>query len=145
MDAYDIVMINQLLSSYVHLVDSQAWDRFDELFVADAELDYRLVNVPQVLRGLDAITAFFRAANHPSAHHCVNVYVYEDAGTTRVKSKFLVPYSRERHSPHRWYGGDYDDVVVRTPTGWRFRSRTCSARWQYTTDPEPLPEHRRSW
>jgi 3-phenylpropionate/cinnamic acid dioxygenase small subunit len=146
MDAADIVLINQLLSHYGHLVDAQDWSRFDELFVDDAELDYRGVNVPDVLHGLEAIKEFFRAANHPSAHYCTNVYVYQsDDGLTRVKSKFLVPYTRDRHEPRRWYGGDYDDVVVRSDRGWRFQSRSCAARWQYTTDTGPVPEHRRTW
>jgi hypothetical protein len=145
MDTTDIVLINQLLAQYGHLVDAEDWARFDELFVGDAELDYRGVNVPEVLRGLDAIKEFFRTANHPSAHHCTNVYVYRDDGLTRVKSKFVAPYTRDRHEPHRWYGGDYDDVVVLTDLGWRFQSRTCTARWQFTPDTGPVPEHRRTW
>jgi 3-phenylpropionate/cinnamic acid dioxygenase small subunit len=145
MEAADVIEINQLLALYGHLLDTGSWDRFDELFALDAVLDYRGVNAPDVLYGLDAIVGFFRGANHPSAHHCCNVYVYDDAGTVRVKSKFFVPYTRERHQPRRWYGGDYDDVVIRTEAGWRFQSRTCTARWQYTTDPEPLPEGRRTW
>jgi 3-phenylpropionate/cinnamic acid dioxygenase small subunit len=145
MDVTDIVLINQLLAQYGHLVDAAAWDRFDELFLDDAELDYRAVNVPDVLHGLPAIRGFFATANHPSAHYCTNVYVYAEHGTVRVKSKFVAPYTRDTHDPHRWYGGDYDDVVERTGTGWRFRSRTCSARWQFTTDPGPVPEHRRTW
>ena len=146
MDTSDVVLINQLLAHYGHIVDAEEWARFDELFVDDAELDYRGVNVPEVLRGLEAIKSFFRGANHPSAHYCTNVYVYrDDNGLTRVKSKFVAPYTRPRHQPHRWYGGDYDDVVVRSGRGWRFRSRTCTARWQFTTDPGPVPEHRRTW
>jgi 3-phenylpropionate/cinnamic acid dioxygenase small subunit len=147
MDAAAIILINQLLANYGHLVDDRQFDRFDELFVEDALLDYRAVNVPEVMRGLEAIKDFFRAANHPSAHHCTNVYVYRDDGAdvTRVKSKFVAPYTREQHTPRRWYGGDYDDVVVETDAGWRFLSRTCSARWQFTADAEPMPEHRRTW
>ena len=144
MDVTDLVLINQLLAHYGHLVDNAAWDRFDELFLADAELDYRGVNVPEVLHGLDAIRDFFRTANHPSAHHCTNVYVYEDDGVVRAKSKFLAPYTRETHDPHRWYGGDYDDVLEHPTAGWRFRSRTCTARWQFT-DPGPVAAHRRTW
>ena len=86
-----------------------------------------------------------RLANHPSAHHCTNVLVYGDDRRIRVKSKFVAPYTRDRQSPRRWYGGAYDDVVVSTRAGWRFASRTCSARWQFTADPEPLPDRRRTW
>ena len=40
MQPADIVMINQLLALYGHIVDAAQWDRFDELFRPDAELDY---------------------------------------------------------------------------------------------------------
>lgn len=69
-------------------------------------------------------------------------------GEVRVKSKFWVPFTRDSHRPRRWYGGDYDDVVVRTADGWRFARRTCTARWQYTVvdagDPS-VPEGRRTF
>lgn len=146
MDVTDIVLINQLIAHYGHVVDAAAWDRFDELFFEDAELDYRGVNVPDVLHGLDAIVGFFAAANHPSAHHCTNVYVYtDDAGVVRAKSKFLAPYTRDTHDPRRLYGGDYDDVLDRGPHGWRFRSRNCSARWMLTADVGPVVGSRHTW
>jgi hypothetical protein len=145
MDTADIVAINQLVARYGHVVDTAAWEQLADVFTPDAVLDYRAVNVPEVMHGLDAVVAFFGAANHPSAHHCTNVYVWQDGDRVRVKSKFLAPYTRDTHRPHRWYGGDYVDEVVRTDAGWRIRSRVCTARWQYTTDPEPLPDGRRTW
>ena len=146
MDVADIVLINQLLARYGHVVDARAWDQFGELFLDDAEIDYRGVNAPAVLHGLEAITGYFRDANHPSAHHCTNVYVWEDEqGAVRAQSKFFVPYTRETHHPRRWYGGDYEDLLERTPDGWRFRLRSCSARWMLTADDGPIVEHRRTW
>jgi 3-phenylpropionate/cinnamic acid dioxygenase small subunit len=147
LDAADLIEIHQLLGQYGHLVDAKAWDRFDELFTADAELDYTGVNVPDVLHGREAIQDFFRAANHPSAHHCVNIFAYDDGGTVRVRSKFFAPYTRPTHDPLRWYGGDYDDIVVKTPEGWRFAKRACTARWQHTPEAEGqvIPPHRRTF
>ena len=123
MDATDIIEIHQLLGQYGHIVDAKEWDRFDELFEPDAELDYTGVRAPGVIRGLAAIQDYFRDANHPSAHHVVNIVVYEEEGEVRVRSKFFAPYTRPTHEPKRWYGGDYDDVVVPTPSGWRFARR----------------------
>ena len=60
--------------------------------------------------------------------------MYEEDGEVRVRSKLFVPYTRPTHEPKRWYGGDYDDVVVRSPAGWRFTKRTCTARWLFTAD-----------
>lgn len=148
MDALDIIEIHQLLGLYGHIVDVAQWERFDELFEADAELDYTAVRAPSVLVGRDAIRDYFALANHPSAHHVVNIVVEEIAGEVQVHSKFFAPYTRATHDPARWYGGDYHDVVVRTPAGWRFRRRTCTERWQFTPaghDPAGIPEHRRTW
>ncbi len=50
---------------------------------------------------------------------------------------------RLSHEPKRWYGGDYDDMVVATAEGWRFS--TCTGRWLLTLDEEDLPEHGRTW
>jgi 3-phenylpropionate/cinnamic acid dioxygenase small subunit len=147
-EAIDIIEVHQLLGQYGHLVDAKQWDRFDELFEPDAELDYTGVRAPAVLHGLAAIQDWFREVNHPSAHHVVNIVVYEEEDQVRVRSKFFAPYTRPTHEPKRWYGGDYDDVVVRTPAGWRFAKRTCSARWLFTPDgpdADSVPEHRRTW
>ena len=67
MDAGDIIEIHQLLGLYGHVVDAAEWDRFDELFVPDAELDYTGVRAPRVFRGVEEIREYFRDANHPSA------------------------------------------------------------------------------
>ncbi len=99
-----------------------------------------------MFHGLEEIREYFREANHPSAHHVTNIVVIEGGGEVRVMSKFLAPYTRATHDPPRWFGGDYDDVVVRTPEGWRFRRRVCTARWQFTPgEQEELAECRRTW
>ncbi len=132
----DIVLINQLVARYGHIVDAARWHMFPELFVPYAELDYTGAGAPEVYHGIDAITGFFRGANHPSAHHCVNVYVDDSDGLIRVTSKFFSPYTRASHVPPRWKGGNYFDVVVSTAAGWRFRSRTCVATWQLGGEPD---------
>ena len=146
MDASDVIQVHQLLGRYGHIVDAAAWDRFEELFVDDAVLDFTGVRAPRVFEGIEEIREYFREANHPSAHHVTNIVVFDDDGVVGVKSKFFAPYTRETHDPLRWYGGDYDDVVVNTPDGWRFRSRACTRRWQFTPGPQDdLSEHRRTF
>ncbi len=80
MEAIDIIEVHQLLGQYGHIVDAQQWERFGELFEPDAELDYTRAGAPGVFHGLAAIQDFFREANHPSAHHVVNIVVYEEDG-----------------------------------------------------------------
>ena len=146
MHAVDIIQIHQLLGLYGHYLDDAQWDRFGELFTPDATIDYTAVGASDVFRGLDEIVGFFRTANHPSAHHVTNIVVIDGGDDVHVHSKFLVPYTRQTHQPKRWYGGDYDDIVVDTPAGWRFAVRRCTARWQYTSDDSSdVPQHRRTW
>jgi len=145
-DAADVVGIEQLLAKYGHLVDGHEWDRFDELFTPDCVLDYTRVHAPRVFHGIAEIQDYFREANHPAAHHVSNVWVDLLDGDYRVRSKFFVPFTRGSHVPKRWYGGDYDDVVVHTPDGWRFSHRVCSERWQFTSgDGADLPDRRRTF
>lgn len=145
MQPADIIMINQLLALYGHIVDAAQWDRFDELFLPDAEVDYTQAGADAVYRGITEIQDFFRSANHPSAHHCVNIYVAERDGIVQVTSKFFSPYTRESHDPKRWKGGDYFDIVEDSPHGWRFRSRICVARWQFTAGGQSEDVRRRTW
>ena len=101
MQPADIVMINQLLALYGHIVDAAQWSWFDELFLPDAELDYTQAGADTVYRGIAEIQDFFR--------------------------------------------GDYLDIVEDTPAGWRFRSRICVARWQFTSGAQPEDMRRRTW
>ncbi len=142
LEPFDVVMIEQLLKKYGHIVDAHEWDRFGELFTADCALDYTRVHAPKVFHGIEEIQEYFRAANHPAAHHVSNIWVELVDGEHRVKSKFFVPFTRETHTPKRWYGGDYDDVVVRTLDGWKFAHRACSERWQFTPGEGLVPNGR---
>lgn len=140
--AEDIVHIQQVIALYGHVLDAAQWERFREVFSEDAEADYSRGGVAEPMRGVDAIADFFRGVNHPSAHHCVNVHVYVEDGETRVRSKFLAPYTRPTHDQPRWKGGIYEDVVVRTDAGWRISSRTCIATWQFA---HPRDEDLPTW
>lgn len=149
MDALDLVLVHQLLAEYGHTIDDADWAGFAALFVDDAVLDYTAVRAPSVCHGVDEIVAYFRGANHPAAHHVTNIVVRERDGAVHVHSKFLAPFTRDAHDPHRWYGGDYHDVAVRGADGaWRFASKVCTPRWQFTAaafDQATLAEHRRTY
>jgi len=145
LSAHDLLQIHQLLAYYGHVLDDRDWARLDELFTPDATIDYTRAGAAEVHSGLEAIRAFFAGANHPSAHHVLNIVVRRSDGEVQVRSKFFVPYTRETHVPKRWFGGTYDDVVVPTDAGWRFAHRTCTGQWQFTTDAEPIAPHRRTW
>jgi 3-phenylpropionate/cinnamic acid dioxygenase small subunit len=141
LEAADLLAIHQLLARYGHLLDDQDFDRLSEIFAEDAVLTFpRRDRDP--IRTSAAITQFFATAAGASAHHTTNIVVVAEGDEVRVRSKFLVPYTRPEHDVHRWYGGVYEDTVVRTPDGWRIASRAVHGRWQLTADDGPVPAHR---
>src|SRR4029078_5196817 len=110
----DIVDIQQLMALYTHLLDNREFGRLGEVFADDADADYRSGGVHRRLPRLDCIVPFLSDANASSAHHTSNVFVYEQDGAVCARTKFFVPYTRPQHDPHRWYGGDAENGLIRT-------------------------------
>ena len=121
----------ELLHRYGHLTDAREWERYDEIFTPDAEVDSSDLRMPPMV-GLRALIAVYETANHPVAHHMTNVVVDwgvdEDAAVVRTK----------------WLGirddgtvatGDYVDRAVRGPAGWRISHRTVTMRRQHSLPP----------
>jgi len=148
LDAIDVILIHQLVGSYGHALDRRDWDRFTELFVPDATIDYRGGTGHTQLAGRDAVVRWFRDGDdqHPPAHHVTNIYVDTRAdrtGRVDVDSKFFAPFTREAHTPKRLYGGEYHDVVVATADGWKFAHKQCIPTWQLAVVvDDTAPPHR---
>jgi hypothetical protein len=151
LDGSDIILIHQLVSRYGHTLDGRDWEAFTALFVPEATIDYRGSTGTVVRTGRDDVVAWFKEGehSHPPAHHVTNVIVDESAdptGPVPVDSKFFAPYSRDTHVPKRLYGGDYHDVVIKTPAGWRFLHKQCIPRWNLAVQiDDDAPEHRRTY
>ncbi|MBB4684463.1 nuclear transport factor 2 family protein [Amycolatopsis jiangsuensis] len=117
--------ITDLLSMHGHLVDDGHLDRFEDLFTADVVYDLTGFG-QEPLRGVAALRAagWALGADNPVAHHVTNIVVTaETDDRARARSKGL------------GIGADgtcasvsYDDVVVRTPDGWRISHRTLTPR-----------------
>jgi 3-phenylpropionate/cinnamic acid dioxygenase small subunit len=137
----DILAIHQLLALYAHLLDDKQYERLSEIFTEDAVLTFPGRDREPV-RTAAAISEFFASAAGSSAHHTSNIVIIGAGTEVRARSKFFVPYTRPDHDAHRWYGGVYDDIVVRTADGWRIASRSIDGRWQLTVDERIYPAHR---
>src|SRR5438105_11401818 len=107
--ADDILEIHALLARYGHRLDGRDWDGLAALWAEDGTLDFTPLGVNRTFTGRDAIAGFYSSAVHPLAHHCTNVDVVE-TDEVRVHSKWLTPRADGTVG-----GGDYHDVVVRTP------------------------------
>lgn len=118
-----IVRIQQMQARYGHLVDARDWDGFRALFTDDAVFDVSVYGLGR-LTGIDAIMTFFEAAPHPAAHQATNIEIWQEGDTVRSRSKYVVGTLDGAPS-----GGDYNDVLVESDRGWRFRERVVTRRW----------------
>lgn len=117
----DTLAIQALLADYGHVVDDHDWDRAHEVFAEDFVFE-RGDGRPD-LHGIADVVATFKGRNM-YAHVTTNTTISEDDdGTVRAHSKFL-GFPNEG----RPVTGDYRDVVVRTPQGWRLQRRYAEVR-----------------
>lgn len=115
----EITSILQLYALYGHAMDDRAWHRFPELFTEDCVFDATALGVP-LMEGIRAVIDATRTSPQtPLAHHVTNVYVESiDGDRARVRAKALGTYSKGRA-----FSGSYEDMLVRTPGGWRIQHR----------------------
>ncbi|HEX6534142.1 MAG TPA: nuclear transport factor 2 family protein [Gemmatimonadaceae bacterium] len=121
----DRLLIHELMALHGHLIDHGELDRLDEVFTADVVYDLRDFALGE-LHGIDAITraSLELGDANPLGHHVTNVVVADvrDDGV-RVLSKGIG--IRRDGSCGTVV---YDDIVRRTPDGWRIARRTVVAR-----------------
>ena len=118
----DIVEIQQLEAFCHHAVDFPDQSLFPQAFTQDARFDARLCGGP-LCEGLEAIMAFFALGKppHPASHHMTNCWVREEGEHVMVKMKWMVP---DRTLARMW-GGENNDRVIRTDSGWRIQERVA--------------------
>jgi len=90
--ATDVLAIHQLLALYGHLLDDDESGRLNEVFTADAVLNFRGRDRAPI-RTVDAISKFFAEASGSSAHHTSNIVITEHSDGVQARSKFFVPYT----------------------------------------------------
>jgi hypothetical protein len=119
--------IQDLLVAYSHAIDTRTWDALDDVFTADAVIDYTEMGGPK--GGLEETKTFLRAAlaGFSSFQHLV--------GTTAVRVEGDVAHGRtichnpmvlgsdDRETQILFAGLWYRDTFVRTPAGWRISER----------------------
>lgn len=127
----DRLEIEQGLATYTQAVDTHDWALLDEVFLADADIDYRAV-VPH--RGDLAYTKGWLAqmTRAGSYYHLLGLPKVFVAGTTaRTRTPCFNPMPlRDDRAGRRFVGHWYADDWVRTDAGWRIRARRYEACYQ---------------
>ena len=116
--------IQDLLARYSQLLDHFAFDAMDELFTADAVLDYSETGAingtwPEQKAFIAKAFEGFKGTQHLLG--LPSITVTGDTATARtICFNPMVVNDRSVFYVGIWY----DDELVRTPDGWKFRKRT---------------------
>jgi ketosteroid isomerase-like protein len=122
--AQDRIDITDLINLHGHLVDAGEWDRAEEIFRADVAYDVEDFGLG-TLHGVAAIreAALALGDANPVGHHVTNIVIVDAGEEVRVRSKGIgISAAGTAGSV------GYEDIVTRTPEGWRIRYRKVTAR-----------------
>ncbi len=116
---------------YAAAIDRRAWDELDEVFVADAYVDYSFV--PE-LRGTDAVKEFVSATlkHLDSTQHMVaNHQVAADGDGAKSRCYLHAQHTRRGVEGGANYvvGGIYRDRWTKAAEGWRIAERYLEILW----------------
>ncbi len=120
----------QILNRYAEMVDSRQWSLADKIFTEDAIGRYSDGEVS----GRDELIASIRArlgGCGPTQHLLGNymIEVTRDQAVTSCSARIfhMGAGAREKLGPYESFG-DYRDILVRTPSGWRIKERRLTIR-----------------
>lgn len=121
----DRIAVTELISMHGHLVDDGRLDRLEELFTPDVVYDLTdFGRGPLVGPAAIREAALALGDGNAVAHHVTDVVVREGAdGRVRARCKGLGV-----RADGTCGSVTYDDILVRTPDGWRISHRVLTAR-----------------
>jgi ketosteroid isomerase-like protein len=123
----------RLITEFFEAVDLRDEARLDALFTEDATYA-RPIAPDAIISGREAIRKSFEArpAGRVGRHTCSNVRINVESAERATGVHRVVLYMGPEQSPDPQFGykadarvliGEFADVFVKTPHGWRFQSR----------------------
>ncbi|MEP3890582.1 MAG: nuclear transport factor 2 family protein [Hellea sp.] len=122
----DRLEIQDLLTSYCSAIDARDWEALDDIFTADAIIDYTEAGGA---RGtLKEIKVYLDKALKPFSgmQHMLGLPMIKVSGdTATARTTLFNPMVMDQGgSPHVFFVGLwYRDILTRTEAGWRIQSR----------------------
>jgi ketosteroid isomerase-like protein len=128
----DRAAIIDLAVAYATALDTRDWKMLGTLFTEDASWAYngsgeRLLGREAILARLSANIERYDATHHLNGNHVVAVHGDEAEHTCYFQAQHV-----RRGLPggeNLLAGGRYDDLLRRTPEGWRFARRDITKVW----------------
>jgi hypothetical protein len=140
--AMDYIEIQQLVARYPYALDTRGDNgyMYADLFAPDGTFG--------TTKGREALAAVARG-NQPeksgpaaTRHFLTNVIITETPeGVVGRQYNVLIDVGNSTKASAIDHGGHYEDVYVKTPAGWRFKSRTY-VRSKLGPKPDPPPPSR---
>lgn len=121
----DRLAIGEVISLHGHLIDSGELDRLEELFTSDVVYDISDFT-GEALIGVRSIrdAALALGEHNPLGHHVTNVVIAEESDNGAVVRSKGIGVNPDGTCATV----NYEDTVVRTPSGWRISCRKVRAR-----------------
>lgn len=126
----DIEAIKRLCFDYAFHLDRNDMDAVVGLFIDHCRISYgplpaaKAEGLGAYQEMLTAVMYFFSA----TSHHISNVVVdFENSDQARVRQTLFAWHRYTNNWSDSYFMGQYHDVVVRTPDGWRFQEKRLLA------------------
>lgn len=142
----DRILINDLLIDYATAVDNKDFDAWDNIFTADAFIDYTSMGGPK--GSMPEVRAWMQKAMpaFPMSQHMIgNSRVHLDGDTARARTICYNPMQLpDGKGDYQLsiFGLWYNDCLVRTPQGWRIAERVEERGYFFNVpegfEPEPI-------
>ncbi len=122
----DISQITNIINLYAVATDSHRYELFRQIFDEAVHLDFgagaAIDGLETLITAYDGIHAVFSATQHMTSGHAIMVDGDSAKAFSYVSARFRRVFEDGTEGVFVSTGW-YDDVVVRTPAGWRIRDR----------------------
>ena len=128
--ALDRIEIEQLAIRYAYGLDTTADNgyMYADVFTPDGEFVGRQVPLTQGREALARVARSVRKGNSMYVRHFIANHVIDPSPEGATGTVYLMVVDVEEGQPSSIYiGGQYKDVYVRTPEGWRIKRRDARA------------------
>jgi hypothetical protein len=140
-EALDRIEIQHVIASYSEAIDNRDWEALEEVFTADAQIDY--TEMGGIRGDLPTIKAFLDASlgddgRYARTQHLLGQsYVRIDGDTASARTACFNPMIVDAQvgddgmDVMHFCGLWYRDKLVRTPAGWRIAERYEQRTYKY--------------
>jgi len=140
----DRMEIQELMVAYCYAIDTRDWDALDDVFTADAVIDYSEVagvrgSLPEIKLFLAEVLGPILGFQHTISTSQLRFEGDRAFGRTACFNPMIVDDAGERRVV--FFGLWYRDIFERTAHGWRIAERYEEALFHHNAPPGMIPDN----